>query len=224
MPLTIVPPELIAADSNTSGAKKEFQTLELLPNKLESGTSTEVRLLGTYSSGHMLAPFRAAVEEKQPDGTLKFAGYDYAEKYDGFDRLARVTDWTTPDRRKIDDQHVKPKRALCALVYSYERDQVEVMIMEQRSLKDSLVEILGDADDFSFSDDGIAEFVLKISKSGSGLETTYSMLPKPRKVEAKVKEAFEAVKETATMDKLLKGQHPLRQPKASFSSEESSEF
>ena len=96
--------------------------------------------------------------------------------------------------------------------------------MEQRSLKDSLVEILGDADDFSFSDDGIAEFVLKISKSGSGLETTYSMLPKPRKVEAKVKEAFEAVKETATMDKLLKGQHPLRQPKASFSSEESSEF
>ena len=99
-----------------------------------------------------------------------------------------------------------------------------LLVCEQKSLKDSLVEILGDADDFTFNDDGIAEFVLKIKKQGSGLETQYSMLPKVKKVEAEVKEAFDAVRDTAKVEKLLKGQHPLRTPKAEFSSSSDTEF
>ncbi len=212
-----MPPEMLANTASSAGDKKEFQTFELLPNKLESGASEEVRLLGTYSSGHILCPWRAAVEDKQPDGSLKFGGYDFSMSYEGFPNLARQTDWTTPERTKIEGEFVKPKRALCAIVYSYARNQVELLVMEQRSLKDGLVEILGEGDDFTFDEETlIADFVLKISKSGTGLDTTYSILPKPRKTEAKVKEAFAAIRETAKVEKLLIGQHPLRHPKAEF--------
>lgn len=217
MSLQVMPPEMLANTASSAGDKKEFQTFELLPNKLESGASEEVRLLGTYSSGHILCPWRAAVEDKQPDGSLKFGGYDFSMSYEGFPNLARQTDWTTPERTKIEGEFVKPKRALCAIVYSYARNQVELLVMEQRSLKDGLVEILGEGDDFTFDEETlIADFVLKISKSGTGLDTTYSILPKPRKTEAKVKEAFAAIRETAKVEKLLIGQHPLRQPKAEF--------
>lgn len=214
-----MPPELLTNSSVGGETKKEFQSLELLPNKLESGTSEEVRLLGVFSSGHMLAPWRAPVEVRQPDGTLKFGGYDYSMSYEGFDNLARATDWTTPDRRKIEGEFCKPKRALCAIIWSYARQQVELLIMEQRSLRDSLVDILNDAEDFSFDEDTlIANFVLKISKQGAGLETSYSMLPKVRKIEDEVVTAFAAVRETAKVDRLLVGQHPLKNARPEFNS------
>jgi len=216
--LTIVPPELLASSNGSgSGERKPYDAQEFLPNKMESGSSEEIRLLGTYATGHILAPWRCAVEEKQPDGTLRFAGYDYSTDYESFTNAARQTDWTKADRPKIEGEFVKPKRALCCLVYSYARDRVEVAIIEQRSLKDGLVEVLGDAD-FDFADSGIANFVLKVSKQGTGIETNYSVLPKPRKIEAVVKAAFEEVQGTAKMDCFLNGQHPLNKPRAEFDS------
>ena len=202
---------MTASSSATSdGSKKTFDSNEFLPNKLESGSSEEIRLLGTYSTGNMLAPWRCAVEHKQPDGSLRFGGYDYSTNYEGFPDKARQTDWSTPERRKIEDEFVKPKRAFCALIWSYERDRVEVLVAEQGAIKSGIVEVLSD-EDFSFDND-IADFVLKISKQGQKLETTYSLMPKPRKIEAKVMAAFAEVKDTATMDTLLRGSHPLLQP------------
>jgi len=193
--------------------------MEFLPNKIPSGSSEEVRLLGVFGTGHMLAPWRAATEELQPDGTLRFSGYDFSMSYEGFDRLARVTDWSSADRRKIEDEFVKPRRSLCAVIWSYERKQIELMVMEQKSLRESLTEILSDAEDFTFDEDTfIANFVLKISKTGSGLETKYSILPKVRKPEAVVVEAFAEVRDTAKVEKLLIGQHPIRQQRVEFSS------
>ena len=209
MPLEILPPELTATKASST-EKKPYDSHELLPSKIESGSSEEFRLLGTYATGHMLAPWRCAVEIKQPDGSLRFGGYDYSTNYEGFPDRARQTDWSTPERRKIEDEFVKPKRAFCALIWSYERDRVEVLVAEQGAIKSGIVEVLSD-EDFSFDND-IADFVLKISKQGQKLETTYSLMPKPRKIEAKVKAAFGEVKDTATMDTLLRGSHPLLQP------------
>ena len=61
--------------------------------------------------------------------------------------------------------------------------------------------------DFSFDSD-IADFMLKISKQIQKLETTYSLMPKLRKIETKVKVEFAEVKGTAVMDILLCGPHP----------------
>jgi len=223
MPLTIIPPGLTTDSSSTgTSEKKPFDSQEFLPNKLTSGSSEEFRLLGHFGTGQMIAPWRCAVEEKQPDGTLRFAGYDYSSDYESFPNAARQTDWTTPDRAKIEGVFVKPKRALCAIVWSYERSRVELAVIEQRSIKDSLAEVLQDAD-FGFDDNDISNFVVKIGKQGAGLETSYSLMPKPRKVEAEVSAAFAEIKETAKVEKLLAGGHPLLQPRAEFNSE-SSEF
>ncbi len=50
--------------------------------------------------------------------------------------------------------------------------------------------------------------MLKISKQIQKLETTYSLMPKLRKIETKVKAEFAEVKGTAVMDILLRGPHP----------------
>ena len=61
MPLEILPPELTATKASST-EKKPYDSHELLPSKIESGSSEEFRLLGSYATGHMLAPWRCAVE------------------------------------------------------------------------------------------------------------------------------------------------------------------
>ena len=131
MPLIIILSPGLTEAKTSSTEKKPYDSCELLPSKIESGSSEEFRLLGTYATGHMLAPWRCAVEIKRPDGSLRFGGYDYSTNYDGFPDKARQTGWSTPECRKI---------------------------------------------------------------------------------EAKVKAAFAEVKDTATMETLLRGSHPLLQP------------
>ncbi len=204
--MQILPPELLQTKSAKS--KDKYDRLEFLPNKLESGTSETFRLLGTYESGHIRAPWRCPVEVPDDNGELRFGGYRYSNEEEGFPNAARLVNWSSPEREKIDGQFTKPKRALCALGYSYERDRIEVMIIEQRKLKDDFAEFLAD-EDYCFDEDGLAEFVIKISKQGAGIDTSYSSLPKPRKVEDEVRKAFLQIKESAKMDLLLQNQNPL---------------
>ena len=102
------------------------------------------------------------------------------------------------------------------------------MIIEQRGLREALTEILREEQDYTFNDDAIANFTLKITRKGTGLETSYSILPKlASKVSKEVTQAFAEVVDTAKVDTLLQGQHPLLAPKAEFassSSEGGSEF
>lgn len=214
--MQILPPDLSTNESASSSDKKPFQSLEFLPNKLASGQSVEVRLLGTYETDHIAYLWRCPVEERQPDGTLRFAGYDFSTSYEGFPNAARATDWSSPTREKLDEK-VKPKRCLACLVYNYANDRVEVALFEQKAIRDGIVEVLTD-EDYSFDSEGIANFTLKVGRQGEKLDTSYSILPKSgKKVEAKVAAAFEAVKDTAKMSDLVNGRHPLRKP-AEFSS------
>ena len=223
MTLQVIPPELVQPSAGSTD-KKPFDSLELLPNKLASGESVEVRLLGNYGTGHMSFVYRCPIEEKQADGTLRFAGYDFSADFNGFPNAARATDWSSPTREKLDEK-VRPKRCLCALVYNYTTERVEVALIEQRAIRDSLVEVLSD-EDYTFDDNDIATFTLKLGRQGEGLETSYSALPKSgKKPEASVVKAFAAVRDTSAMSLLLEGKHPLRKPKAEFETDTSdSEF
>lgn len=223
MPITqIMPPELTQA-SGGSTQKKPFNTQEFLANKLAAGESAELRMLGTYDDGLITYYYRCALEERQPDGSLKFAGYGYNDQPD-FPDAARQTDWTSADKRKLEEK-VKPQRCLCFLAWNYATDQLEVALFDKKSLREALVEILSD-EDYSFDSEGIANFTMKVSRQGEGIDTAYSLLPKAGKqVEAKVAKAFAEVKETAKMSHLLAGRHPLRKPAAEFlSASASSEF
>ena len=97
------------------------------------------------------------------------------------------------------------------------------MILEQRGLREGITEALQDGD-YSFNDDAVAEFVLKISRRGTGLDTSYSVLTKPSKVTKAETEAMAEVREM-NVSSLTEGSHPLIKPAAEFSTDSAdSEF
>jgi hypothetical protein len=218
MTLQIIPPGLTTDESSKPAASdKKFDRQEFFPSSLTDGQSEQFRLLGAYGTGHAAVYWRYPVEQMK-DGELRFAGFRYTEQYPGAqpEGIARAIDWSNPARPKLDDEFVKVKKALTWIAYSLERKRPELLILEQRGLREGITEALQDGD-YSFNDDAVAEFVLKISRRGTGLDTSYSVLPKPSKVTKAEAEAMNQVREM-TVASLLSGGHPFIQPAAEFSS------
>ena len=222
MTLTILPPELLTTPSSSAGgSKKQFDSKEFLANKLGDGESEQFRLLGHYESGHSSYIFRCPVEEQGPNG-LKFAGYDYSTD-SNFPNAARQTDWSTSERKKIEGEFVRGKRCLSWIAYSITRNRVELLLLEPTALREGITEILQD-EDYTWSDDDIAEFTLKIGRTGTGISTTYSVIPKMKKVTQVEIDAFAEVRDTAMVEKLLQGGHPLTGASFSSDTDKDSEF
>lgn len=204
-----MPPELMGGEAkkeNTNG--KTIDRREWYPSNLADGQSATFRLLGHYATGHSIVGWRWAQEVEGPNG-LQFAGFGWQTQYpEQPENVARLTDWSKPDRPKIDGEFVKPKQCLAWTAFSFEEDRVVVLLIEQMGLKQQITEILQDGEDFTFDDDGHAEFVLKFSRKGTGLETNYSVLPKLKPVSDAEISAFDDVRDTALVTKFLSGGHP----------------
>jgi hypothetical protein len=82
------------------------------------------------------------------------------------------------------------------------------MFIEQKSLREQLTEILQEVDDYTWTEDGLANFSIKISRKGTGLETSYSILPKVRKVPDKIKKEWESSKESIWLPNFFEGKDP----------------
>ena len=207
MSLTILPPELLDAQDKIE--TKEPQPY-WKPSSLKDGESEEFRLLGCYETGHSVVGWQYASE--CPDaktGDLRFNGYVVTRTHPGQPAdLARETDWSKPDRPKIDGTYVKPRRFLAWVGTSAARGRLEVLFIEQKSLRDQLTEILQDIEDFTWTEDGLANFSIKISRKGTGLETTYSILPKVRKVPEKIRTEWEAQKDSIWLPNFFEGKDP----------------
>ena len=124
------------------------------------------------------------------------------------DDIARETDWSKPDRPKIDGTFVKPRRFLAWVATSAARGRLEVLFIEQKSLREQLTEILQEIEDYTWTEDGLANFSIKISRKGTGLETAYSILPKVRKVPAKIADTWASQKETIWLPNFFEGKDP----------------
>ena len=145
----------------------------------------------------------------QPDGELKFAGYVVTRSHPGTPAdLARETDWSKPDRPKIDGSYVKPRRFLAWVATSAARGRLEVLFIEQKSLREQLTEILQEVEDYTWTEDGLANFSIKISRKGTGLETSYSILPKVRKVPAKISSEWASQKDSIWLPNFFEGKDP----------------
>jgi len=179
------------------------------PSSLKDGESEEFRLLGCYQTGHAVTGWQYASEKPGPDGELKFAGYVVTRSHPGQpDDIARETDWSKPDRPKIDGTFVKPRRFLAWVATSAARGRLEVLFIEQKSLREQLTEILQEVEDYTWTEDGLANFSIKISRKGSGLETTYSILPKVRKVPAKIAAEWESNRDSIWLPNFFEGKDP----------------
>ena len=181
------------------------------PSSLKDGESEEFRLLGCYETGHAVTGLAVSKSEKPgPDGQLKFAGYVVTRSVilGQPDDIARETDWAKPDRPKIDGTSVKPRRFLAWVATSAARGRLEVLFIEQKSLREQLTEILQEVEDYTWTEDGLANFSIKISRKGAGLETTYSILPKVRKVPAKIASEWSSQKDSIWLPNFFEGKDP----------------
>ena len=82
------------------------------------------------------------------------------------------------------------------------------MFIEQKSLREQLTEILQEAEDYTWTEDGLANFSIKITRKGTGLDTSYSILPKVRAVPDKIKKQWMTDKETIWLPNFFEGKDP----------------
>ena len=207
MALQILPPEL--TESTDKIETKEPQPY-WKPSSLKDGESEEFRLLGCYETGHAIVGWQYASETTDAKtGDLRFNGYVVTRSYptEATD-LARETDWSKPDRPKIDGSFVKPRRFLAWVATSAARGRMEVLFIEQKSLREQLTEILQEIEDYTWTDDGLANFSIKISRKGTGLETTYSILPKVRKVSEKIAKEWKTTRDSIWLPNFFEGKDP----------------
>ena len=207
MTLQVLPPELLEAP------KDKIETREpqpyWKPSSLKDGESEEFRLLGCYETGHAIMGWQYASEARGDDGELRFSGYVVTRSHPGQPvDIARETDWSKPDRPKIDGTYVKPRRFLAWVATSASRGRLEVLFIEQKSLREQLTEILQEVDDYTWTDDGLANFSIKISRKGTGLETSYSILPKVRKVPEKITKEWADTKDSIWLPNFFEGKDP----------------
>ena len=207
MSLQVLPPELLEAPKDKIETKEPQPYFK--PSSLKDGDSEEFRLLGCYETGHAIMGWQYASEARGSDGELRFNGYVVTRTHPGSpDDIARETDWSKPDRPKIDGSFVKPRRFLAWVATSAARGRLEVLFIEQKSLREQLTEILQEDEDYTWTDEGLANFSIKISRKGTGLETTYSILPKVRKVPAKVAEDWKTTRDSIWLPNFFEGKDP----------------
>ena len=207
MTLQVLPPELLEAPKDRIETKEPQPYWK--PSSLKDGESEEFRLLGCYETGHAIMGWQYASEARGHDGELKFNGYVVSRAHPGSpDDIARETDWSKPDRPKIDGSYVKPRRFLAWVGTSASRSRMEVLFIEQKSLRDQLTEILQEIEDYTWTDDGLANFSIKITRKGAGLETSYSILPKVRKVPDKIAKEWADTKNTIWLPNFFEGKDP----------------
>ena len=82
------------------------------------------------------------------------------------------------------------------------------MFIEQKSLREQLTEILQEDEDYTWTDEGLANFSIKISRKGTGLETSYSILPKVRKVPERITKEWTDQKNTIWLPNFFEGKDP----------------
>ena len=88
------------------------------------------------------------------------------------------------------------------------RSRLEVLFIEQKSLREQLTEVLQEVDDYTWTEDGLANFSIKISRKGTGLETSYSILPKVRKVPEKIVAEWKTSRDSIWLPNFFEGKDP----------------
>ena len=75
-------------------------------------------------------------------------------------------------------------------------------------MREQLTEVLQEIDDYTWTDEGLANFSIKITRKGSGLETSYSILPKVRKVPEKIVTQWKTSRDSIWLPNFFEGKDP----------------
>lgn len=108
----------------------------------------------------------------------------------------------TPDIKFVDGKPQRVKHFWAFVVYNYASKNIEILQITQSSIMSAIQNLVADPDWGSPKD-----YDLKINRTGKGLETEYSVNPKPKKpVEHDIQVAFADKK--INLEKLYSGENP----------------
>ena len=87
-------------------------------------------------------------------------------------------------------------------------DVLKFSLSSRNHCANNSTEVLQEIEDYTWTEDGLANFSIKITRKGAGLETTYSILPKVRKVPAKIVEQWKTERESIWLPNFFEGKDP----------------
>ena len=108
--ITYVPPNTTSRTSGTNSERIETKAANIKPSSLKDGESEEFRLLGCYETGHAIMGCNMHPNAVTTRLVSLFNGYVVTRSHPGQPSdIARETDWSKPERPKIDGSFVKPR-------------------------------------------------------------------------------------------------------------------
>ena len=164
---------------------------------LQNPAGSYMKLLPGDNKIRILGDFNA----KPPTAILGFIGWLTTTDAEG--KPARRPERTPPgvdlDTSKYEE---KPKEFWALIVWNYGVEAIQIWEVTQRGIQNELVSL---AEDEAWKD--LSEFDVSVNRSGEGLETRYSVMPKPKaEISAEVKEAYE--KSSIDLVALFSGDDP----------------
>lgn len=153
------------------------------------------------------------------DYTLPVSGGNYTKLDQGETKLRILSDaitgyeyWNTENKPVRSDQYPgdtpdiredsKPKHFWAMVVYNYSTKTVQIWQVSQKSIQNSLLNLVQDSDWGSPKD-----YDIKIKREGEGLDTRYQLSPSPKsKVSEDITRAYEA--KPVDLKKLFTGEDP----------------
>lgn len=151
-----------ASGEQSDNADRKSRYFE--PRKLKDNESATFRLCGTHESGHVICGysyFTAAGAPKRsptfPSNYLDDIGLSYEGKLNG-----------------TGEKDV-PKFFLSVTALHKESGEFVVFTIMQRKIREQLEEILA-MEDYQFID-GLANFFVTLRRKGSGIDTSYTLMP-----------------------------------------------
>jgi hypothetical protein len=179
------------------------------PSSLADGESEEFRLLGCYETGHAIVGWQYASEKRGSDGELKFNGYVVTRTHPGQpeDLLVKLIGLNQTGQRLM--AHIASLvGSLLGLLPPQHAADLKFLFIEQKSLREQLTEVLQEIEDYTWTEEGLANFSIKITRKGQGLETSYSILPKVRKVPDKICKEWESNRDSIWLPNFFEGKDP----------------
>jgi hypothetical protein len=158
--MSIFPDNYIPASENEAGPSRYFKL-----GKLKDGESTTIRLCGTFASHHALCGYSYFTMEGRPRRFPTFPR-------DFLDDIGLTYEGKTKNTGEKD----KPSFFLSWTCLRKEAEDFQIIDISQKKVREQIEAILG-MEDYAILDGEMANFYLTIRRTGTGLDTNYTVVP-----------------------------------------------
>ena len=179
------PPDHKFATDTPAKATSENNDKFYAPGKeLDDGDSHQIIVCGGFDTGHVISGYKYFKHDGQPRTTPFSEGYpqnykeDIGLNYDA--KFNRKVEYGTHTEDDLD----KPKQILSFVGYIKEKKDFAIIEFNTKALRTALEEILS-MDSYEVNEEGVYNFMMKLSRKGKKTDTVYTLTPAPLKAPAR---------------------------------------